>query len=202
MADYHVAQGESVPNDMETLYKDMQDGTHAVGVYARVNEPLDVRLTSTSVPDPVPVEVTNTASAAVPVIDTWQVLTLDYVGTNEVDIDVDPNYEYQILWIWVSYTSDANAGNRQLEIALLDTIDTLIGNIRVGAVQGASLDRIYMFGPALADLVAFRDTDWLMTPLPPTIFLPAGYGIYIFDNNNVSVGDNMIVYIQVARRPV
>jgi len=116
---------------------------------------------------------------------------------------VPVGYEYQVLWIWIELTTTATVGDRQLQVDLRDAADDVIGQVRVGAVQAASLTRYYMLGPALADLGAFRDTDYLMTPLPPTVFLPAGYDIRIFDNNAVAAAaDDMVIQMQVARRPV
>lgn len=132
----------------------------------------------------------------------WQIWQLSDTTANQNAkvVTVPAGYEYQVLWIYVAYTSDANAGNRQLEVQIRDGADTVIGDVRPGAVQAASLTRNYMFGPSLADLTAFRDTDYLMTPFPPTVFLPAGYDIRVFDNNNVSAADDFNLYIQVARR--
>jgi hypothetical protein len=146
-----------------------------------------------------------TDPSTVPVIDTW---TLS-LQSDETDNDSDKNFtvgaglEWQILWIWVEYTSDANAGNRQLEIQFRDAADDVIGSVRAGTTQAASLTRYYMFGPALADLAAFRDTDYLMTPMPPTVFLSAGYDVRIFDNNAVAAAtDDMVVQMMVAQKPV
>jgi len=138
----------------------------------------------------------------IPVKDTWEIILVSDEPGNDNDktLTVPAGYEYQILWIWIELTTDANAGNRQLQIDLRDTADDVIGQIRPGAVQAASLTRYYMFAPALADLTAFRDTDYLMTPLPPTVFLPAGFDLRVFDNNNISAVDDMVIQMQVARR--
>lgn len=139
----------------------------------------------------------------IPVSDTWEIRTIPDEQGNDSDkvLTVPTGYEYQILWIWVELSSDAIAGNRQLQIDFRDAANDVIGQIRVGVVQAANLTRYYMFGPALADHGAFRDGDYLMTPLPPTVFLPAGYDIRIWDNNAVSVaGDDMVVQMQIARR--
>lgn len=141
----------------------------------------------------------------IPVVDTWGIILVSDEALNDSDktLTVPAGFEYQILWIWVEFASDGGAGNRQLQIDLRDAADDVIGQIRVGITQAASLTRYYMFAPALADLVAFRDTDYLMTPLPPTVFLPAGYDLRIFDNNAVSAaGDDMVIQMQVARRAV
>lgn len=139
------------------------------------------------------------------VTDVWELFLRSSVNINDSDktLTVPAGYEWQVLWIFVRYASTGDAGNRQLEIQLLDDSNNLIGDFRAGATQAASLVRQYMFAPALADLTAFRDTDYLMTPLPPTTFLPAGYSVRVFDNNAVAVaGDDLIIRMMVARRVV
>lgn len=123
-------------------------------------------------------------------------------GANDNDktITVTAGYEWQILWIWVEYAADGNAGTRQLQIDFRDDSNDVIGQQRPNDTQAASETRYYMFGPSLANLTAFYDTDHLQTPLPPTIFLPPGYDIRIFDNNNISAGDDMVIQMMVARR--
>ena len=144
-------------------------------------------------------------TAATQIIDTW-VLGLQSDETaddSDKTLTVPAGYEWQVLWIWIELTTTAAAGNRQIEIQLRDGADDIIGDFRAGAVQAASLTRYYMFGPALADLTAFRDTDYLMTPLPPTVFLSAGYDIRIFDNNAVAAAaDDMVIQMMVAQRAV
>ena len=142
-------------------------------------------------------------TSPVPVIDTWTITTISDEAANDSDktITVPALTEYQVLWIWVEFASDGSAGDRQLQIDFRDSADDVIGQVRPGAVQAASLTRYYMFASSLADLTDFRDTDYLMTPLPPTLFLSAGQDIRIFDNNAVSVnGDDMVIQMQVAAR--
>jgi len=132
----------------------------------------------------------------------WQIWHESDLTANDNDktITVPAGYEWQVLWVYVEYTSDANAGNRQLELRILDAGGNTIGQVRPGTTQAASLTRNYMFAPSLADLVGFRDTDYLMTPFPPTVFLPAGYSIQMLDNNNVSAADDFNFHIHLARR--
>jgi hypothetical protein len=132
----------------------------------------------------------------------WQIwhesdLTAD---SNDKTITVPAGYEWQVLWVYVEYTSDANAGARQLQLNIRDAGGNLIGQVRPGVTQAASLTYYYMFGPSLADLTAVRDTDFIMTPFPPTIFLPAGYSVQVLDNNGVSALDDFNFHIHVARR--
>jgi len=142
------------------------------------------------------------STSPVPVIDTWTVTLVsdETAADNDKTITVPAGTEYQVLWIWVECTSTASVGDRQLEIDFRDATDDVIGQVRPGVVQAASLTRYYMFAPALADLTDFRDTDYLMTPLPPTTFLSAGQDIRIFDNNNVNPGDTLVIQMQVAAR--
>ena len=107
------------------------------------------------------------------------------------------------MWIWVELTTTATAGDRQIVVQLQDAANDVIGEWRAGAVQAASLTRNYIFAPANADLTAFRDTDWIMTPFPPTIILPAGFQVRVYDNNAVdAAADDMVVQLMVARRIV
>ena len=89
--------------------------------------------------------------------------------------------EWELMTIYVELTSTGTAGNRQMAIQFLDSADDVIGQVRAGAVQAASLTRYYMFGVGLVDLTGFRDTDFLMTPLPE-IVLPAGFKVKVFDD--------------------
>ena len=106
---------------------------------------------------------------------------------------------WQILWIWVELITTADQGDRQLELQIQDSANDIIYQQQVSVVQPATLTRNYLFAPGLADLLGFRDTTFLTTPIPPTLFLPAGYQIRIWDNNAVAAAaDDMNVQMQVA----
>lgn len=114
-------------------------------------------------------------------------------------ITVTASQVWQILWIWLEFTTTATAGDRQLVVELQDDSNDVIGQIRVGLVQAASNTYYYMLAPALADLTALRDSDWLMTPLPPTLILPAGYQIRVYDNNAVAAAaDDLVIQMGYA----
>jgi hypothetical protein len=133
----------------------------------------------------------------------WTSTLVSDTTLNDSDktLTVPADHEHHVLWIWVEFTSTATANDRQLVVELQDNTNDVVGQVRAGAVQAASLTRYYMFGPALADHLSFRDTDYLMTPLPPTVILPAGYQVRVYDNNAVdAAADDMIVIMQVAER--
>lgn len=156
----------------------------------------DVRPISDS--NPLPVDIVS-------LDDGWDLVLLSDTGLNDSDknFTVPAGYVYQVLWIWVELTSDATAGNRQMSVQLFSSLGQRIGEVRAGVVQAASLTRYYMFAASLADLLAFRDTNYLMTPFPPTILLPANYTIRILDENAIAAGtDDMVVRVMVARKAV
>lgn len=153
--------------------------------------------------DDSPLVVGGVGGNPVTVADDWEVVTLSDETLNDTDkaFTVPAGFEWQVLWIWVELTTDANAANRQLRVTMRDASNDVIGQVRTGVTQAANLTYFYMLAPALADLDAVRDTDWLMTPFPPTVFLTAGQDLRVRVNLG-QVGDDMIVKMQVARRAV
>jgi len=145
----------------------------------------------------------NSAAAPMFVSDNWEIVTLsdDALDDTDKEFAVPAGFEYQLLWVWVELITVVTAANRQMRVTLRDGSNDVIGQVRAGATQAASLTRFYMFAPALADLTAFRDTDYLMTPFPPTVFLTAGQNVRV-RVNLAQAGDDMVVKMQVARRPV
>ena len=147
----------------------------------------------------------NTVTNPIFVTDVWRVGLVSDEGANDNDktvITVPGQEEIQILWVWVEYTSDATVGDRQLVVEVQDAANDVIAQFRVGEVQAASLTRYYILAPALADLEAFRDTDYLMTPLPPTLILRAGDQLRVYDNNNVAGTDDLVIQVQAAEREI
>ena len=136
----------------------------------------------------------------------WVTSTLSDVIADDSDksFAVPAATEQQVLWIWVEYLTDATAGNRQLVVEIQDAAADVIGRWKAGIVQAVSQTTYtYCFAPSNADLTALRDSDYIMTPLPPTLILPAGYIIRVYDNKAISAAaDDMVVKIHVARRTV
>jgi hypothetical protein len=119
-------------------------------------------------------------------------------------ITVPDGVEWQVLWIWVELTTTAAVGNRQIVVEIQDVATDVIAQpARARATQAASLTRYYLFGQSLAMDAAFYDTDYLCTPIPPTLILKEGDIIRIYDNNAVAAAaDDMVVQIQYAGRSV
>lgn len=147
----------------------------------------------------------GTAGAAWPVTDTWvpTLLAEEVADDSDKSFAVPASTQYQVLWIWVELTSTATVGNRQMTIEIQDSAADVIGRWKAGAVQAASLTRNYCFAPSNADLTAFRDTTFLMTPIAPTLLLPAGYIIRVYDSAAIAAAaDDMVVQCMVALRSV
>ncbi|HUX75394.1 MAG TPA: hypothetical protein VMY40_01990 [Anaerolineae bacterium] len=141
-----------------------------------------------------------------PVVVTTDEWTLDYERDATAD-DSDKTFtvpaleEWHVLWIYVLFTTTADAGTRQIAVEFYDAAANLVAEVRAGATQVADLTRNYTFAAGLADLVAFRDTDNLMTPLPVGLLLQTDWDIRVYDNNAIQVAaDDMIVVINYARR--
>lgn len=153
-----------------------------------------------------PLELSGSGSGVtLTVSDNWDIQLLVDDSDNDSDktFVVPTGYEYQVLSVWVEYAASGAAGDRQVVVEWRTVVDNIIGQQRAGVTQAASETRYYMFGSSLADITSFRDTDYLMTPLPPGIFLEAGQDIRVYDNNAVAAAaDDMIVRILVARREV
>jgi len=141
-----------------------------------------------------------------PVIDEWRISLVADETTNDSDkviYTVPADTEAQVLWIWNELTTTATVGDRQLVIEIQDSANDVIGQFRAGTVQAASLTRHYQFAASMADLQAFRDTDYLMTPLPPGLILQEGDQVRVFDNNAVdAAADDLVCQMQLATRSI
>jgi hypothetical protein len=93
-------------------------------------------------------------------------------------------------------------GDRQITVQIQDGSADVIAEFRAGIIQAESLTRNYLFAPGVADLTAFRDTDYLSTPIPELI-LPAAYIIRVYDNAAEDpAADDMIVHLRRGSRAV
>lgn len=136
--------------------------------------------------------------------ESWRISTLSFSTADDSDntFTVPATTEYQILSIHVSLATSGDAGNRQLAIQMTDASDVVIGRLRAGIVQAASLTRLYQWGPGLPQETAFRDTDYIAQAMMP-IFLSAGQKLRVYDKAAIAAAaDDMIIKIQVASRSV
>jgi len=118
---------------------------------------------------------------------------------------VDADEYWRIQSIWVEYTSDGNAGNRELVLEIQDAAADVIARVKVGIVQAASLTRYYMLAPDVVELEAFRGTaaaDYLSTIIPKFTLL-SGWIVRIYDIAAVSAaGDDMVVQMIIEKKTI
>lgn len=126
--------------------------------------------------------------------------TDETVDDSDKTFTVPVSTTWRLQSIWIELTTTATAGNRQLCIEIQDDSSDVIAQIRVGAVQAASLTRYYLLAPNVTELTSFRDTDYLSTLLPPLV-LPAGYKIRVYDKAAVAAAaDDMVVQMMIEER--
>lgn len=117
---------------------------------------------------------------------------------------VPPNEEHHILNIFVVYTADGVQGARQLVVDLEDYDHFLRARVIPNTTQDGGTVRHYNIGPGLANMDDFYDAtvDWISTPIPPTWVVPGRTNLRIWEENAISAGDDMLVYVLIGRRLV
>ena len=146
----------------------------------------------------------ETHAQVVSVRDQWTLQLISDEAENDSDknFNVPAGREWEVLWVWVELTTVDAVDVRNMCITIYDDANDIIGEYRAGATQAVSLTRYYMFAPAVADLTAFRDTNYLMSCIAPTTFLKENYHLRVWDCNAASpAADTMIVQIMVAWQP-
>ena len=154
---------------------------------------------------PISVDDTGRPKVVLAANQEWTVALVSDEAANDSDktLTVTAAQLWHLLWIWVELTTTATVGDRQIVIELQDTANDVIFQVRAGVTQAASLTYYYCFAPSMADLTPVRDTDYLMTPLPPTVLLPAAFQIRVYDNNAVAAAaDDLIIQAQYAWKAV
>ena len=119
---------------------------------------------------------------------------------SDKSLTVPASTEWIVKWIWIELTTSADVGDRQIEIQIQDAAADVVAQFRASVVQAASVTRYYLFAPQMPDLAAFRDTDYLCSPIPELI-LPTGYVIRVWDNKARAAGaDDLVVQAMIAAR--
>lgn len=116
-----------------------------------------------------------------------RLVTSEVANDSDITFNVPNNINWLVESIYVEYAATNDAGDRQLEIQILDFEGDTIGVIRAGKEQAQNTTRKYMFAPGLTRLTAFYDTDYLTVPLPDNFILREGWKLRVLDNNAVAV---------------
>ena len=117
---------------------------------------------------------------------------------SDATVAVTAGKKWHIYAIHVAYTSTSDVGNRILRIDFRDDSDNVLYSAVAGVNQAASLTYNYSFAPGAPDLTTARggDTDYISTPIPPTLILDSGYDMRFIDDAAVDAdGDDMVIRI-------
>lgn len=138
------------------------------------------------------------------VVNTWNsTLQVDEnANDSNKSFSVPAGLDWHVMWIWVEYTAGTTAGTRQLAVIIQDSAGDTIMEIFPGVAPSTiSVLTKYMFAPGAADLTAERDSDYISTPLPPTLILPELFTIQIMDQAAIAAdSDDMLVQMMVMDR--
>ena len=107
-------------------------------------------------------------------------------------LTVPDNRRWKLMGGLAELISTATVGNRQIELRITDGTDTVFA-ITANGVQIASLTREYHFilgtdGPTVVAGSTF------VCPIPPGLWLPAGFTIHILDTAAIdAAADDMVL---------
>lgn len=95
--------------------------------------------------------------------------------------------------VHVTLISTATVGNRQVDILITDESDNTIYKYQAGAVQTATLTRVYVFAPGHSQDTSFTN-GVMLRQIASNIVLPAGYKVRVLDSTAVdAAADDMTV---------
>lgn len=130
----------------------------------------------------------------------WRSFFHGRIGFGGMNVHIPRNEEWHIISVWAEYISDATQGNRQIVLEFLDVNGTVHAEFRARVLQTGGLTRYYQFAPTLTQDVAFYDTNFLGSPMPPDVILgPAGQ-VFLYDNNNTSPNDRIDIRLVARKR--
>jgi hypothetical protein len=135
--------------------------------------------------------------------DDWTPELQSDVAANDSDktFTVPALTQWRIKSIWCDFTSSAGVGNRQMTIEIQDGAANVLGRVKAGIVQAASLTRYYLFAPHVTELTAFRDTSYLTTIMPEWT-LPTTYVVRVWDSAAIdAAADDLIIRMLIESRP-
>jgi hypothetical protein len=104
---------------------------------------------------------------------------------------------WKLNWGHILYVASADAGNRQMEMVVLDDLGQEVYNIFAGGIQGASTTRHYNFAQGVYRETAFTALE-IQVPTPIDLYMPAGFTLKFFDSSAIAAAaDDMTVAFQV-----
>ena len=132
----------------------------------------------------------------------WKYRGLEGPSTYDNDggiahFNVPPREVWHILSIWAEYTASDTVATRTIRVVVRDLADDIVMEIAPGVTAAASVQRDFLFAPGVVDITSVRDTDLVMTPLPHSLFLPAGWDITVQEQSSGDTTDSEILITQL-----
>jgi hypothetical protein len=127
----------------------------------------------------------------------WKPWYISDTGDSDTSKDFVAPGELQLLSVRVYLTSNADAGNRVVSVAVYDDSDgtNIISQALSGTVQAASTDWYHDFFPGAARLTSVYNTNYVSSPIP-TWILQRGQMIRVSESAGIAADtDDMEVFI-------
>lgn len=127
------------------------------------------------------------------VAEAWLPQIQSDTGINSIDFTVPAATKWMIQAVYIEYQSVTTAGNRRLEVQIVDSdTTTVLFRSRIGVNQAVTLTYLYTFAPGFTPgSTTAVDTNVYHTHLPALI-VPAGYIIRVLDVNSIDVTNDII----------
>lgn len=137
-----------------------------------------------------------------PVVDdTWvreTTVGTDTVAPMNVTITVPAGEEWRIDSVRVDYITGPAGGLRRIQLFIETPAVVQVFRAYASVTQAFSTTRFYYFAPYVADLAAFRDGDFLTTPIP-YLEIETGWRIFVQDGNAAGVDDMTVTVVHGTR---
>ncbi|MES0445002.1 MAG: hypothetical protein ABUJ92_00515 [Desulfobacterales bacterium] len=112
---------------------------------------------------------------------------------------VPGNEVWKLCNAHITLVSDATVGNRQMVLEVANSASAVVFSSAAGAVQAASVTRVYDFMQGITKETAFVGAV-IQVPIPTEQYILPGYSIRIYDSAAISAaGDDMTVAFQVEK---
>lgn len=119
------------------------------------------------------------------------------VDQNSKTFTVPQGKTWRLDWMHVTYTSNATAGNRQINMIVQDSASVERADFHAGAVQAAGVARHYIFQPGMYRETTFVDNS-IQVAIPQQLILESGWKLIVKDATNVSATDDFVASFQVT----
>ena len=125
-------------------------------------------------------------------VDVAQTAVADSVAVpSDLTFTVPSGHVWRIGSIAATLVTSAEAGDRQLEVLLTDSADNIVGKYIAGAVQAASLTRVYVFSPGHPQETGFAN-GLMLRALASELQLPGGFKCRVYDSAAIDTEDDVL----------